>query len=81
MAQDSATNDSRSQTAAERLKAIRARVAELHLQFSPKFHEQRHAVWQLAPRRGGDVEAGDLQFKGRQGARTCASRLRHNAML
>lgn len=30
MAQDSATNDSRSQTAAERLKAIRDRVAELH---------------------------------------------------
>ena len=30
MAQDSATNDSRSQTPAERLKAIRARVAELH---------------------------------------------------
>ena len=30
MAQDSATNDSRSQPAAERLKAIRARVAELH---------------------------------------------------
>lgn len=30
MAQDSATSDSRSQTAAERLKAIRARVAELH---------------------------------------------------
>ncbi len=30
MAQNSATNDSRSQTAAERLKAIRARVAELH---------------------------------------------------
>ena len=30
MAQDSATTDSRAQTAAERLKAIRARVAELH---------------------------------------------------
>ena len=30
MADDSATNDSRSQPAAERLKAIRARVAELH---------------------------------------------------
>lgn len=30
MAQDSATKDSRSQTAAERLKAIRARVAELN---------------------------------------------------
>lgn len=30
MAQDSATNDSRDQTAAERLKAIRARLAELH---------------------------------------------------
>jgi len=30
VAQDSATNESRAQTAAERLKAIRARVAELH---------------------------------------------------
>lgn len=29
MAQDPATNDSRAETAAERLKAIRARVAEL----------------------------------------------------
>ncbi len=30
MAQDSAATDSRGQTAAERLKAIRGRVAELH---------------------------------------------------
>jgi len=30
VAHDSATNDSRAETAAERLKAIRARVAELH---------------------------------------------------
>ena len=30
MAQDSATNDSRSQPAAERRRAIRTRVAELH---------------------------------------------------
>ena len=76
MAQISATTDSRAQTAAERLKAIRARVAELHRRIKterdPKaVAELRDEAGKLGEliseliagaRAGGQVEKADIAW-------------------